>query len=179
MLKFWSLEDFNGKSIIFIIHVIYSFFIVQNHREALMFMLIIKLSNHHLILNKFWINIHNILLNMQSNCLIFEFNRCSHFDAFKTFMFSSKNLFDFYFSSNLIFIEFIDLFDRFISFTQDLNQFKKFPLTKMLNFRLNNSFFSFFNVVTKRSILFKSLNKSKISMNIVMIDVVVFYKLNF
>ena len=54
-------------------------------------------------------NVHDILLNMQSNCLIFEFNRCSHFDAFKTFMLFLKNLFDLRFTLNFVFTEFVDL----------------------------------------------------------------------
>ena len=62
---------------------------------------------------------------------------------------------------------------------QDLNQFKKSTLKKTLNFKSNNSFTSSFNVVTKKLISFKLLNKLKILTNIVIIDVVVFYKLNF
>ena len=53
LLKFWFLKNFDDKSITFIIYVIYSFFIVQNHCEALTLMLITKLNNHHLILSKF------------------------------------------------------------------------------------------------------------------------------
>ena len=49
----------------------------------------------------------------------------------------------------------------------------------MLSFRSKNSFFFSFNIITKKSISFKSLNKSKTLTNIVMIDVIVFYKLNF
>ena len=48
-----------------------------------------------------------------------------------------------------------------------------------MNFRLNISFTSSFNVVIKKSISFKLLNKLKTSTNIVMIGAVVFYKLNF
>ena len=177
LLKLRFLKDFDGKSIIFIIHVI--FFIVQNHCKILMFMLITKLNNHYFILNKFWMNVYNVLLNMQSNYLIFEFDCCNHFDVFKTFMFSLKDSPDLRFTSNFVFIEFIDSSNRFTSFTQDSNQFKKSTLKKTLSFKLNNSFIFSFNIVTKKSILFKSLNKSKISTNILMIDVVVFYKLNF
>ena len=124
-------------------------------------------------------NVHDVLLNMQSNCLIFEFDRCNHFNAFKAFMFSLKNSFDLRFISNFVFIKFVNSLNRFTSLTQNSNQFKKSTLRKTLNFKLNNSFISSFNVVTKRSISFKSLNKLKISMNIVMIDAAVFYKLNF
>ena len=124
-------------------------------------------------------NVHNVLLNMQSNCLIFEFDRCSHFDAFKTLMSSLKNSFDLRFISNFVFIEFVDSSNRFTPLTQDSNQFKKSTLRKTLSFKSNNSFTSSFNVVTKKLISFESLNKSKTSTNIVMIDAVAFYKLNF
>ena len=167
LLKSWFLKSFDGKSIILIIHIIYSFFIVQNHRKALTFMLIMKLNNHYFILSKLWMNVYNILLNMQSNCLIFEFNCCSHFDAFKTFMSFLKNSFDLRFTSNFVFIKFVDSSNRFTSFTQDSNQFKKSTLKKTLNFKSNNSFIFSFNVVTKKSISFELLNKSRISTNIV------------
>ena len=67
-------------------------------------------------------NVYNVLLNMQSNRLIFELDRCSHFDVLKTFMLFSKNSFNLRFTSNLVFIKFINLSSRFTSFTQDLNQ---------------------------------------------------------
>ena len=179
MLKFRFLKDFDDKSTTFIIHVIYLFLIIQNHYEALTFILITKLNNHYFILNKFWMNVYNILLNMQLNCLIFEFNHYNHFNTFKTFMFFLKNLFDLRFISNFVFIKFVDSLNRFILFTQNLNRFKKSTLKKILNFKSNNWFISLFNIVIKKSISSESLNKSKISTNIVMIDVVVFYKLNF
>ena len=124
-------------------------------------------------------NVHDILLNMQSNCLIFESDRCSHFNVFKTFMFSLKNSFDLRFILNFVFIEFVNSLNRFTSFTQDSNQFKKSILKKTLNFKSNNLFIFSFNVVTKKSTSFELLNKSRISTNIIMIDVIAFYKLNF
>ena len=124
-------------------------------------------------------NFYNVLLNIQSNRLIFEFNRYNHFDIFKTFMFSLKNSFDFRFISNFVSIKFINSSNQFTSFTQDLNQFKKLTLRKTLSFKINNLFISSFNIVTKKLILFKSLNKSRTLTNIVMIDVAAFYKLNF
>ena len=116
---------------------------------------------------------------MQSNYLIFEFDCCNHFDAFKTFMFFLKNSSDLRFTSNFVFIKHVDSSNRFTSFTQNLNQFKKSTLRKTLNFRSNNSFIFSFNVVIKKLISSESLNKLKTSTNIVMIDVVTFYKLNF
>ena len=66
-------------------------------------------------------NVHDVLLNMQSDHLIFKFDRYNHFETFKTFMFSSKNSFDLCFILNFVFIEFVDSLNRFTSFTQDLN----------------------------------------------------------
>ena len=54
-------------------------------------------------------NVYDVLLNMQSNCLIFKLNRYNYFDAFKTFIIFSKTLFDFRFTLNFVFIIFIDL----------------------------------------------------------------------
>ena len=116
---------------------------------------------------------------MQLNRLIFEFDRCNHFNVFKALMFSLKNSLDFRSTLNLIFIKFVDSSNQFTSFTQNSNQFKKSTLKKTLSFKSNNSFTFSFNIVTKKSILFELLNKSKTSTNIVMIDVVAFYKLNF
>ena len=124
-------------------------------------------------------NVHDVLLNMQSNHLIFEFNHCNHFDVFKAFMFFLKNLLDLRSISNFIFIEFVDFFDRFTSFARNSDQSKKSILRKILGFRSKNSFFSSFNVITKKLISSESLNKSRISTNIVMIDAVAFDKLNF
>ena len=124
-------------------------------------------------------NVHDVLLNMQLNHLIFELDRCNHFDAFKTFMPFLKNSSDFRFTSNFVSTEFFDSLNRFTLFTQDSNQFKKSTLRKTLNLKSNNSFISSFNVVTKKSISFELLNKLKTLTNIVIIDVVAFYKLNF
>ena len=56
-------------------------------------------------------NVYDVLLNMQSNYLIFEFDRCSHFDVSKIFMSFLKNSFNFRFTLNFVFIEFINLLD--------------------------------------------------------------------
>ena len=50
--KFKSLKDFNDRMIESITHVIYFNFTLQNHIESLASMLIIKLKNHQLILDK-------------------------------------------------------------------------------------------------------------------------------
>ena len=95
-------------------------------------------------------NIHDVLLNMQLNFLIFKFNRYNHFDVLKTFMSFSKNSFYFRFTLNFVFIKFVNSLNQFTSFTQNSNQFKKSILKKTLNFKSNNSFIFLFNVVTKK-----------------------------
>ena len=52
LLKSRFLKDFDDKFTTFIIYVIYSFFIVQNYCELLIFILITKLNNYYFILNK-------------------------------------------------------------------------------------------------------------------------------
>ena len=124
-------------------------------------------------------NVYNVLLNIHSDYLTFEFDRCSHFNAFKAFISFSKKSFDLRFIFDFISIESVDSLNQFTSFMQNFNQFNKSTLRKTLNFRLDNSFTFSFNAIIKKSILFKLLNKSKTSINIVMIDAAAFYKLNF
>ena len=112
--------------------------------------------------------------------MIFEFNCCNDFDAFEAFLLSSKHLTNLCFILNSIFIEFNDFSDRLTLFRRNESRYnEKSMLKKILNFQLNNIFFLQFNLITRSSTLFKSLNKIKISTNIVIIDVIVFYKLNF
>ena len=112
--------------------------------------------------------------------MIFKINRCNYFNVFEILIIFSKYLVNFRFILNLIYIEFDDFFSRFISFEQDLNEFsKKLTLDKILNFQSNNLLSFQFNIIINNFILFKLLNKVKISIGIVIIDVVVFYKLNY
>ena len=76
-------NEFDDRKTKFIIHVIYFTLIVQNHSKIIIFMFIIKTEIHSLILNKFWMNAHEIILNMKNDKIIFKFDRCFHFEIFK------------------------------------------------------------------------------------------------
>ena len=72
------LKDFNGRMAEPVTHAIYPNLTLQNHTESLAPMLITKLGNHQLILGKPWMNARDVLLDMQSDSLIFVPGRCSH-----------------------------------------------------------------------------------------------------
>ena len=107
VIFFWfkHVNEFDDRLIKFIIHVIYFTFTMQNHFELFIFMFITKINVHFLILNKFWMNAHDVMLNMQIDKIIFKFDRCIHFETFKnlkTFFqqrHSSKNIYLFFFTS--------------------------------------------------------------------------------
>ena len=52
LLKFKFIREFDDKSEIIVIHVIYSIMIVNKHRKNLISLLITKLRNHKLILKR-------------------------------------------------------------------------------------------------------------------------------
>ena len=44
-------------------------------------MLIVSLNNHRIIINKSWMNRHEVILNMLYDRIVFKSNRCKHFEA--------------------------------------------------------------------------------------------------
>ena len=74
-----SLCDYNGQ-IAFksIIHVIYFILKVNEHAKQIYFILIVSLSNHRIIIDKSWMNKHEIILNMLYDCIVFKSNRCKY-----------------------------------------------------------------------------------------------------
>ena len=96
---------FNEKNVKSIIHVIYSTLTMQNHKKITIFLFIIKINKHFLILNLFWFNKYQSLLNDKNNSLHFKFDKCNHNDnSFKKIVeivrdtFKQTNLYEF--SSN-------------------------------------------------------------------------------
>ena len=79
---FRLLRDYNGQ-IVFksIIHVIYFTLKINRYAEQTCFMLIVSLNNHRIIINKSWMNRHEIILNMLYDRIVFKSNRCKHFEA--------------------------------------------------------------------------------------------------
>ena len=61
--------------------MINSSFIVQSHIKSLYFMLITKLNNYSIIIDKSWMNKHEIILNIMYDKLIFVSDRCFHWET--------------------------------------------------------------------------------------------------
>jgi hypothetical protein len=74
-----------------IIHVIYSKMTIQEHIESLIFMLIIKLRQQILILEKSWMRKHEINYHEKTNIIEFFFEFCTHSEKIKTKTTSSSN----------------------------------------------------------------------------------------
>ena len=83
LIKVKLTRDYNEKTDIFIPHVVYSIMIVNKHRKVLTSLLITKLKNHKLILEKFWMKKHKIILNIINDLLTFWSNHCDHFDVWR------------------------------------------------------------------------------------------------
>ena len=71
LIKIKFIRDYNEKTNIFIIYVIYFIIIVNKHRKNLTSLLITKLRNHKLILKKIEMKKHEIILNMINNSFTF------------------------------------------------------------------------------------------------------------
>ena len=92
LFTFRSLRDYNeqiaSKSIT---HVIYSTLKINGHEKQTCFMSIVSLNNHRIIIDKSWINKHEIILNMLYDRIVFKSNRCKHFEATFNHVFSKNN----------------------------------------------------------------------------------------
>ena len=71
LAKSQLLKSFDGKPAWPIMHVIYLMLTVQSHSELLVFMLVTLLGQHPIILDKLWIQKHNVVSDMSCNKLIF------------------------------------------------------------------------------------------------------------
>ncbi len=70
-----------------ITHVIYSFMIIQNHTKSSISMMIIKLSQHSIILNKSGMKKHDVSYHDHDDSISFYFDHCNHLEAFEHFYF--------------------------------------------------------------------------------------------
>ena len=80
LLKSKSLIEFDDRYVSLITHVIYFKLTINLHFELTILMLIIDLNNHSIILNKSWMNKHEVILNMTYDKLIFKSFKCNHHD---------------------------------------------------------------------------------------------------
>ena len=71
LVKPKPIKGFNGRLVNSIIHAIYPTLIVQGHTKLLALLLVTKLSQHLIILDKPWMHRHGIILNMSCNKLVF------------------------------------------------------------------------------------------------------------
>ena len=81
LLKSKSFIEFDDRHVSSIIHVIYFKLTIELHFELIVLLLIIDLNNHSIILEKSWMNKHEVILNMTYDKLIFKLFRCSHHDS--------------------------------------------------------------------------------------------------
>ena len=104
---------FNENKIKFITHVIYSTLTIQNHNELIILMFITKIKFHFIILDKLWMNKHEIILNMKIDNLIFKRERYDHAKVLKKFKRDELSSFSrvFYLSSFFKFQMFISQID--------------------------------------------------------------------
>ena len=81
LLKSKSLIEFDDRHASSITHVIYFKLTIELHFELIVFLLIIDLDSHSIILEKSWMNKHEVILNMIYDKLIFKSFKCSHHDS--------------------------------------------------------------------------------------------------
>ncbi len=87
-----------------ITHVIYSLMIIQNHTKNSISMMIIKLNQHSIILEKSWMKKHEMSYHEHDDSISFYFDHCNHLNASDRFysnqstkkkvFFSKENLSD-------------------------------------------------------------------------------------
>ncbi len=66
-----------------ITHVIYLFMTIQDHTKSCISMMIIKLDQHSIILDKFWMKKHDVNYHDHDDSISFHSNYCSHLEASK------------------------------------------------------------------------------------------------
>ena len=71
-------KKFDETKIKFVTHVIFFALIIQNHNELSISMFITKIEKHFIILKKFWINKHKIIIDEKNDFIIFKINRYDH-----------------------------------------------------------------------------------------------------
>ena len=80
LLKSKLLIEFDDRHISSIIHVIYFKLTIELYFELIVLLLIIDFDSHSIILEKSWMNKHEIILNIIYDKLIFKSFRCNHHD---------------------------------------------------------------------------------------------------
>ncbi len=81
--KLREVKDYDEKRNKNITHVIYSSMIIQNHIKNCISMMIIKLDQHSIILEKFWMKKHDVNYHDHDDSISFHFDHCNHFEVLK------------------------------------------------------------------------------------------------
>ncbi len=79
--KLREMKKYDEKRNKDITHVIYSFMIIQNHTESFTFMMITKLDQHSIILEKSWMKKHDVSYHEHDDSISFYLDHCSHLEA--------------------------------------------------------------------------------------------------
>ena len=93
LIKSKLIWEFNEKHDTPITHQILIDLRVTDHSELFCSLLIITLSQHDIVLEKIWMNHHEILLNISADKLHFLPERCDHLRAL-TVILSAKNIYE-------------------------------------------------------------------------------------
>ncbi len=83
--KFREVKSYDERRNKNIIHVIYSFMIIQNHTKSCISMMIIKLDQHSIILEKFWMKKHDLSYHEHDDLISFHSNHCNHLNVSERF----------------------------------------------------------------------------------------------
>jgi hypothetical protein len=59
--------------------------IIQNHIESFISMMIIKLDQHSIILEKSWMKKHDVSYHEHDDSILFYFDHCNHLEASEHF----------------------------------------------------------------------------------------------
>ncbi len=79
-----------------ITHVIYSFMIIQDHTKSCISMMIIKLDQHSIILNKSWMKKHEVSYHEHDDSISFYFDHCTHLEISERFYSNQTKKKDFF-----------------------------------------------------------------------------------
>ncbi len=78
-----EMKNYDERKTKNIFHVIYSFMIIQNHTKSLISMMITKLDQYSIILDKSWMKKHDVNYNDHDDSISFHFDHCIHLEAFE------------------------------------------------------------------------------------------------
>ncbi len=88
--KFREMKNYDERRSKNIIYVIYSFMIIQNHSKNSISMMITKLDQHSIILNKSWMKKHDVNYHDHNDSISFHLDHCIHLEELE-YSFSNQS----------------------------------------------------------------------------------------